>query len=259
MERSVEQLNTRKLVAKGGTNVWLTPAGEFNVQAAHAAARDTSKLMDQGIQVTWVISGAVGSGIQRLGDINGSLVRKQMLAAVGQRILIEKFGGVFDEYGLTIGQFLLSEADIRRAKAKKEMVRHLLTETLQAGIIPVINANDTMNTYELRKLAVSADNDHMAYFVASDLVDADTLVFLTDKPGAMDRHRQVIREVRSMADRRRIHIFEKSQRGTGGFRSKVGFTFRFGRNGRQSFIGDGINMDLIGILNGDVGTRFSID
>ena len=67
---------------------------------------------------------------------------------------------------------------------------------LAQNVIPIVNENDTVATEEIRV----GDNDNLSALVAN-LVDADTLILLTDQPGLFtadprrDIHAQLISEV----------------------------------------------------------------
>ena len=53
------------------------------------------------------------------------------------------------------------------------------SELLRLGVIPIVNENDTVATYEIESIG---DNDTLSAFVAT-LVDADLLIILSDIDG----------------------------------------------------------------------------
>ena len=55
-------------------------------------------------------------------------------------------------------------------------------ELLALGVIPIVNENDTISTYELDRLEQFGDNDTLSAVVAA-LIHADLLVLLSDIDG----------------------------------------------------------------------------
>ena len=64
---------------------------------------------------------------------------------------------------------------------------------LKLGIVPIINANDTISTYEIE----FSDNDNLSAMVA-EMIEADLLILLTDIDGLYDK------DPRIHADAKRI-------------------------------------------------------
>jgi glutamate 5-kinase len=127
---------------------------------------------------------------------------------------------------------------------------------MERGVVGVINANDSVNTYELSRLPISADNDRLALFVAR-LVNADTLIFLTQKPGVLDEEGRVIPEIKTLCDLQKVSITDKSAHGTGGIESKIETAMDFTSSGLAVIARGGERLVLTRILAGEsVGTRF---
>lgn len=169
----------RRIIVKFGTST-LT-AGTKNISPAHMVdlARQASLLLDGGIQIALVSSGAIAAGREALGypALPGFIPAKQMLAAVGQPRLMGLYEQYFAIYGKTVAQVLLTRADIadrRRYLNARETLEALLSQ----GVVPIINENDTVATEEIRV----GDNDNLSALVAN-LIDADLLVLLTDQDG----------------------------------------------------------------------------
>lgn len=79
--------------------------------------------------------------------------------------------------GVPSAQVLLTHADLADRERYLNARTTLLT-LLQAGVVPVINENDTVVIDEIR----FGDNDTLGALVAN-LVEADALVILTDQRG----------------------------------------------------------------------------
>lgn len=239
-----------KLVIKIGTSSLTDNGKELNQVLINDIARQVSVLKKESISVAIVTSGAVASGKLVL----GSEMNNQVLAAVGQRPLLNAWGNAFDRFDIKSGLFLFSEEDLNKPRLP-------LTEALGEDIVPIINANDTVSVEELGKIAISADNDRLASFVAGFLIHADKLVLLTDADGILDRQRQLIESIENMNDINRIGWFGKTDVGTGGMSSKLKEARNFiTSTSKISYIaGASIDDVIIRIMRGEkVGTRITL-
>ncbi|MDR1101767.1 MAG: glutamate 5-kinase [Clostridiales bacterium] len=191
----------KKIVIKIGTST-LTHAesGELNLRWIQILSRTVADLQNTGNQVVIVTSGAVCVGLTNLNvydfagfksrtrgqnlrqpaqnaKIDFSTTQKQAAAAIGQVELMNIYRDTFAGYNKLIAQILLTrtalEAELSARHAKNTM--NLLLEN---GIIPIINANDSVDSNEIE----FGDNDTLSAQVAS-LIDADLLVILTDTEG----------------------------------------------------------------------------
>lgn len=254
----MEKSEHRRIVVKVGSSTLLTPSGRFNTRLVNSLAGQSAEAMDRGDQILFVTSAAVGMGREQLQGYNGNLVDKQVLAATGQITVIEKWKGAFGRYGIPVGQYLLTEEDVVRLKGTVKSPEWPLVKSLENRVVPIINANDSVNTLELEQLAISADNDRLALFIAR-LVRADTLIILTDEDGVWDKNKKIIPEITNGEDLSRVHYVEKSKDGTGGMESKVGVSWEFGvKDGGLAVIARGRErLILQRILAGEqIGTRF---
>jgi glutamate 5-kinase len=139
-------------------------------------------LLDRGIQVVLVSSGAVAEGLSRLGwKLRPSTVHElQAAAAVGQMGLVQAYESFFKRHNRHTAQILLDHDDFSNRKRYLNARRTLQT-LLDLGVVPVVNENDTVVTDEIR----FGDNDSLGALVAN-LIDADLLVILTDQQGLFD-------------------------------------------------------------------------
>lgn len=254
----MENAEKRRIVVKAGSNVLTTPGGRFNSRLVGRLAEETAGLMERGHQVIFVTSAAVAMGKRALEGYNGQadMVDKQMLAATGQITVIGGWERAFRRKGIRIGQYLLSEEDIIRLQDTDRSPKLPLVRSLERGVVGIVNANDSVNTYELSRLPISADNDRLALFVAR-MVNADTLIFLTQKAGVLDKRGRVIPEIKTLTDLQRVSILGKSEHGTGGIESKIEVATDFTASGLAVIARGGERLVLTRILAGEsVGTRF---
>ena len=103
------------------------------------------------------------------------------MAAVGQPLLMERFGAILAEDGVVAGQVLVTPFDFVH-RAQYLHARDTLRRLLELGVIPIVNENDTVADDEIR----FGDNDRIAALVAN-MVRAEMLVLLTDTAGPLHR------------------------------------------------------------------------
>ncbi|HEY3365533.1 MAG TPA: glutamate 5-kinase [Symbiobacteriaceae bacterium] len=215
--------NARRIVVKVGTSTLIHRGGNLHLGRMEALVRQLADLHAEGRDVMLVTSGAVGTGMGRLGLEHRppDLASKQALAAVGQGLLMQRYQGLFAEAGITVGQVLLTRQDLedptRRANAAATMERLFAWR-----IIPVVNENDTVTSEEIRV----GDNDTLSARVAV-LVAADLLILLSDVDGFYPADPRTnpglvpLRQVSLADDLERSAGGAGSQQGTGGMVTKV--------------------------------------
>jgi glutamate 5-kinase len=127
-----------------------------------------------------VSSGAVSAGYTLLPlDIN-IVENKQVLAALGQPLLMKSYKQYFQEQGILCAQVLLEANDFTNEKTLNNIKRSM-NIMMENNIIPIVNENDVTAIEEL----VFGDNDQLASHVTYH-VNADMLVILTDIDGYYD-------------------------------------------------------------------------
>jgi len=169
----------KRIVVKVGTSSINHPNGKLNLFQIDALVRQLVDLYNQGKEVILVTSGAVGAGAGKLGFQGRpkTIPEKQAAAAVGQGILMHIYEKIFTEYGVTVGQVLLTREDFSDRRRFLN-ARNALHTLLRFGVIPVINENDTVAVDEIKL----GDNDTLSALVAG-LVDAEILFLLSDVDG----------------------------------------------------------------------------
>jgi glutamate 5-kinase len=169
----------RRIVVKVGSGLVTTPGqGPVAAQIARLAA-DLAALVKDRREVALVSSGAIVTGMARLGLTARprSIPEKQAAAAVGQSALMWHYEQAFKRHGLQVGQVLLTGQDISD-RARYLNARNTLLALLDFGVLPIVNENDTVAVEEIKV----GDNDNLAALVAH-LIDADLLILLTDVDG----------------------------------------------------------------------------
>ncbi|HJU04897.1 MAG TPA: glutamate 5-kinase [Nitrospiraceae bacterium] len=169
----------KRVVVKVGTSLVASREAGLRPDRIEQLADDLAAIKQTGRDVLLVSSGAIVSGIRKLGlaAYPKSLPIKQAAAAVGQSRLMWAYEKAFERLGRQVAQVLLTHQDLADRRRFLN-ARHTLTTLLEYGVIPIINENDTVSVDEIR----FGDNDTLAGAVAH-LVDADLLIILSDVDG----------------------------------------------------------------------------
>jgi glutamate 5-kinase len=176
--RQIPIERVKRVVVKVGSNV-LTARRGLDLRVMRRIARQICGLMDRGLDVILVSSGAMASGVKKIGLDRrpDELPRRQAVAAVGQAGLIMEYEKAFERHGRKVAQILLTSEDLASRKRYLN-ARNTLNTLLEWKIVPIINENDTVSVEEIKL----GDNDNLAAMIAL-LMDADLLVVLSDIDG----------------------------------------------------------------------------
>jgi glutamate 5-kinase len=157
-------------LARGEAGVFARLAGEL------VAARSGDR------EIVLVSSGAIALGLAALGYSTRPrrIDALQAAAAAGQPELMRLWGAALGKHDVRVAQILLTHADLR-SRERFLNARHAFSALLTAGVVPIVNENDTVATEEIKV----GDNDQLSAQVAS-LVGADLLVLLTTVDGLFD-------------------------------------------------------------------------
>ncbi len=182
MDRKSCLHSARRIVVKVGSNV-LTKGQGLNLPVMYALSGQISDLMDAGLEVILVSSGAMASGLRKMGlDRRPSEVpRRQAVAAVGQAGLIMEYERAFHVYGRQVAQILLTSEDLND-RQRYLNGRNTLNTLMHWQVVPIVNENDTIMVEEIKV----GDNDNLAAMITL-LMDADLLILLTDIDGLYTR------------------------------------------------------------------------
>ena len=168
----------KRVVVKVGSGV-LTKDNGLNFKAVRSITKQICKLIDGGVEVLLVSSGAMASGIKKIGLSKrpDEIPKRQAVAAVGQAGLIMEYEKAFALYKKKVAQILLTSEDLSNRKRYLN-ARNTLNTLLSWQVVPIINENDTVAVEEIK----FGDNDNLSAMIAL-LMDADILVNLTDIDG----------------------------------------------------------------------------
>jgi glutamate 5-kinase len=241
-------IHAKRIVVKIGSSLVASRESGLRPDRIDRLADEIAHLRSAGRDIILVSSGAIVSGIKKLGlkEYPKSLPVKQAAAAVGQSRLMWAYEKSFERCGAKVAQILLTHHDLTDRRRFLN-ARHTLTALIGFGVIPIINENDTVAVDEIRV----GDNDTLAADVAH-LVDADLLVILSDVDGLFtDDPRKnpaatlipLVPEITEDIERRAgvSSTFE----GTGGMATKVRAAKKVGEYGVATLILNGQEPGLL--------------
>ena len=241
-------------VVKIGSSVLTHGDGSLDESVFKEIAKQVFDLKQRGVRTIIVSSGAIASGMKKLGLLSKpqEIDMKQAISACGQTELIRNYEEAFSEFGLNVAQILLTRdgfSDRKRFLNSRKTVRRLL----EMEIIPVINENDTVAFEEI----MFGDNDNLAALVIS-LTEADLLVLLSDVEGFFDKDPakdedakllSTIAEIDSRIESFAGDTFGKTT--SGGMRTKIQAARSAAAFGVPTIIANGKRKDsLVTIFNG---------
>ena len=170
-------------------------------------------------------SGAIGFALAKTGLPRRPkhLPQVQALAAIGQCRLMGLWDKLFEQFGQSTAQILLTRNDIAD-RTQYLNAQNTFMELLDMGAIPIVNENDTVAVAEI--LDKFGDNDTLSAITAG-MVGADYLFLMTDVEALYDKN------PRTHPDAKPIEIVEDigkleadtssagSSLGTGGMHTKI--------------------------------------
>lgn len=171
--------NARRIVVKAGSKVLVQSSGRPDKHQLEKLVDELAEFQNNGGEVAFVSSGAVGAGLEALGMKTRpkAMPDLQMAAAVGQIRLMSVYDELFGHNNCRIGQVLLTH-DALKHRQRHLNARNTLLNLIANRIIPIINENDAISTEEIK----FGDNDVLAALVAI-LIDADALILLSSTDG----------------------------------------------------------------------------
>lgn len=170
----------KKIVIKVGSSSLIHgETGNLNLIKLEKLVRELCDIRNQGKDVVLVTSGAIGVGKSALGlkSRPEKISMKQACAAVGQAKLMMTYQKLFGEYNQNTAQILMTKNTVTNNLSRMN-AKNTFDELLGMEVIPIVNENDTVSTYEMQ----FGENDTLSAIVAS-LIGADLLILLSDIDG----------------------------------------------------------------------------
>lgn len=178
----METEKIKRLVVKVGSSTLTHSSGKLNLKNLDRLSRVLSDIMNSGVEVILVSSGAQAAGLGKLGlrEKPHEMRHKQATAAIGQGALMYIYEKFFNEYGYNVGQILLNREDVEIEHRRLNLL-NTFNALFEYGAVPIVNENDSVAVEEI----IIGENDKLSAVVAC-LVDADLLVILSDIDGLYD-------------------------------------------------------------------------
>ena len=264
--RSARQdlVQARRIVIKVGSGVLVNGENQLDEERIGGLTQSLAGLMEQKKQVLLVSSGAVAAGapVMNLERRARTIPQKQACAAVGQSRLMALYERLMAGHQQHTAQVLLTQDDVRN-RERYLNAKNTLETLLSAGILPIVNENDTVVVEEIK----FGDNDNLSAQVAA-LVQADLLLMLSSVEGFYDQGMES-----PQAEKRRIPVVDRitdahycgakdhlspEQISTGGMKSKLLAIQKAVHYGIPSVLASGLRPGVIErVLAGeDEGTLF---
>lgn len=253
--------DSRKIVIKIGSNTLSDENGEVNRNALQNIVEQINELVQRGKQVIVVSSGA---GICGVGAINkwsrkGDINYKQALCAIGQVELMMAYKELFGEYGIHVGQLLLTRDDFADQKRNLH-IRNTLFTLVDEGVVPIVNENDSVSVDEIK----IGDNDTLSALTAN-LWNADLLILFSDIDGVYEKNPKEHPKAALIEDiydidglLQEIDTSGTNQFGTGGILTKIEAARRVNAYGIPMVLVNGKKIDILRKIKTDTekGTVF---
>lgn len=256
-----------RIAVKIGSNVLTRPDGMLDITRMSAIVDQVAALHKSGIEVIMISSGAVASGRSELAGMDrhigrlDSVEQRQLFSAVGQAKLINRYYELFREHHLAVGQVLTMKENFATRRHYLNQ-RGCMEVMLQAGVIPIVNENDTVSVTEL----MFTDNDELSGLIAT-MMDADKLVILSNIDGIFtgmpgEAGARLIERVSPDDDLSGYIRSERSGFGRGGMITKCGIARKVADEGIEVIIANGRTDGILtSLLDGNAGrevkcTRF---
>ena len=234
--------SSNRWVVKIGSALLTNDGQGLDISRMQAWVKEMSTLIDDGVDLCLVSSGAIAVGLRTL-QIDRrpqELPKLQAVAAVGQMGLVQAWQSCFAACGRETAQVLLTHEELADRKRYLN-ARDTLKTLSQFGVIPVVNENDTIATDEIR----FGDNDSLGA-LATNLLEADVLVILTDQDGFFDKDPRVHPEAALISEARALDDGllgmagkEGGTLGRGGMYTKIMAAQQAARSGAMTVIANG--------------------
>jgi len=261
-ERQALKLTSGRIVVKIGTQLLTDVKGQTPQQQIVALLDVVAQLRERGLEIVIVSSGAVGMGMRamQVSRRPKSLDKLQAYAAIGQNHLMRCYVEAAEKHGFTCGQLLLTAADLHDLDRNRH-VSQCLDALLAAGVLPVINENDSVCTDEIKV----GDNDTLAAYVATMCRASLTILLTTvdamhelQDDSTLGERVSVVREL-SAKVKAQAKGTDGNEFSTGGMQTKLRAAEIVNRTGDYLVVAGGKEgfSVLLDILDGkDVGTVF---
>ncbi|GHU73376.1 glutamate 5-kinase [Bacteroidia bacterium] len=235
----------KRIAVKIGSNVLTRVDGTLDVTRMSALVDQVAELHRRGVEIILISSGAVASGRSelKLHKLPDAVSQRQLFSAVGQAKLINRYYELFRDHQITCGQVLTTKENFGSRRHYLNQ-KNCMTVMLEAGVIPVVNENDTISVTEL----MFTDNDELSGLIAT-MMGAEALIILSNVNGIYDGdpknlNSKIISEIKDEIDLSTIQS-EKSSFGRGGMQTKYNIARKVAEEGITVIIANGKQENIL--------------
>jgi glutamate 5-kinase len=243
--------SVKRVVIKIGSGV-LTGKEGLNQDVIRSLSEDICHLTEErGLEVILVSSGAIASGLKKMGLSHRpqSISQQQAVAAIGQSSLMLAYEDAFKRYGRKVAQVLVTRDDLA-SRRRYLNTRNTIFTLLSWKVIPIINENDTVVVDEIK----FGDNDNLCAMMAN-LAGAHLVINLTSTDGLFDDDPRVNRDahliplVEKVTGKiEKIAFSVPGPLGRGGMESKVKAARDVAMCGIPTIIANGLKRDIVSTI-----------
>lgn len=237
-----------RVAIKIGSNVLTRSDGSLDLTRVSAIVDQMCRLRNAGIETVLISSGAVACGRGECRDLDTSRLdnvsQRQFFSAIGQVKLINRYYDLFHEHGIRVGQILTMKESFSTRRHYLNQ-RNCMLVMLEAGVIPIVNENDTISVTEL----MFTDNDELSGLIAT-MLDCDALVILSNIDGIYDgdprkEGARLIPIVAQDDEISSVIVAEKSGFGRGGMVTKHRIARKVSDEGIEVIIANGRRENIL--------------
>lgn len=237
-----------RIAIKIGSNVLTRKDGSLDVTRVSAIVDQVCSLRDAGMQIVLISSGAVACGRGECHNLDTSRLdnvsQRQFFSAIGQVKLINRYYDLFHDHGVLVGQVLTMKESFSTRRHYLNQ-RNCMMVMIEAGVIPIVNENDTISVTEL----MFTDNDELSGLIAT-MLDCEALVILSNIAGIYDGDprnpdSRLIPVVAQEDEISSVIVTEKSGFGRGGMVTKHRIARKVSDEGIEVIIANGRRENIL--------------
>lgn len=240
------------IAVKIGSNVLTRPDGTLDITRLSHLADQIAALHRRGVAVILISSGAVASGRSELrhhlpegeGHRLDPVSQRQLYSAVGQAKLINRYFDLFREHNIPCGQVLTTKESFSTRRHYLNQ-QNCIATMLAAGVIPIVNENDTVSVTEL----MFTDNDELSGLIAT-MMKASRLIILSNIDGVYTGDpslpsSRLVEVIEPGADLTGAISTSRSTNGRGGMATKYRIASRVAAEGIPVTIANGTRTNIL--------------
>ena len=214
----------KRIVIKIGSSSLVRAGGKINDEFIFSLVSEVAKMIRSGVDVCIVTSGAIASGVGKLGlkEKPKTLAKKQACAAIGQMSLMQSYEQAFDVFDIKCAQILVNHDDFGN-RDRTERMTETFNRLFYFGVVPIVNENDALAVEEIK----FGDNDALSALVTL-VTESDMLVLVSDIDGLyttnphLDKTAKLIGKVEKIDETiEKMAGVSSSAVGTGGMITKI--------------------------------------